>query len=154
MHNLRETCNSHAARDSGIETGLHYYRARYYDPNVGRFVSEDPISFNAKQFNFYSYVSNNPARLKDPFGTCPQFDSVTDYHLRCQKNPTQKERCACHAVYLPDGSWQDFIDTCMVCFKKDAKPRDVCLCQCNLIKKYAPDQINKSCETYCKVQNP
>jgi RHS repeat-associated protein len=120
-----------------------YYRARYYDQNAGRFLSEDPLGFNAKRFNFYSYVLNNPLRFADPLGLCPpQLDSITRYHLDCQRIPTQKDRCACHAVYVPDDSWQDFMDKCTVCGKKDAKPRDVCLCQCNLVKKIMPDRFN------------
>jgi RHS repeat-associated protein len=44
----------YTARESDTETGLYYYRARYYAPGSGRFLSEDPIRFNAKQINFYS----------------------------------------------------------------------------------------------------
>ena len=44
-----------------------YYRARYYDPSAGRFLSEDPIRFDAG-INFYAYVGNNSATLTDPFG--------------------------------------------------------------------------------------
>lgn len=44
-----------------------YYRARYYDPKIGRFLSEDPIGFAAGT-NFYSYVSNSPIGLADHFG--------------------------------------------------------------------------------------
>ena len=33
-------------RESQTETGLYYYRARYYDPGAGRFLSEDPIEFS------------------------------------------------------------------------------------------------------------
>lgn len=33
-----------------------YYRARYYDPTVGRFLNEDPSSFESDDLNFYSYV--------------------------------------------------------------------------------------------------
>ena len=36
-----------------------YYRARYYDPTAGRFLSEDPTGFMAGM-NFYAYVTNNP----------------------------------------------------------------------------------------------
>jgi RHS repeat-associated protein len=54
-------------RESDTETGLYYYRARYYDSVVGRFISEDPIGFDAGQ-NFYGYVLGNPARFSDPFG--------------------------------------------------------------------------------------
>src|SRR6266705_1185201 len=50
----------YTARESDTETGLHYYRARYYDQTVGRFLSEDPIRF-AGGLNFFAYVSNNPA---------------------------------------------------------------------------------------------
>jgi len=57
-------------RDLDPETGLNYYRARYYDPNLGRFISPDPIGFGAG-VNFYRYVENNPVLLTDPFGLCP-----------------------------------------------------------------------------------
>ncbi len=49
-------------------TGLYYYRARYYDADVGRFVSEDPIRFAGGDVNFYAYVGNNPVNMIDPFG--------------------------------------------------------------------------------------
>ena len=44
-----------------------YYRARYYDPQEGRFLSEDPIRF-AIGPNFYTYVANDPAGQIDPSG--------------------------------------------------------------------------------------
>jgi uncharacterized protein RhaS with RHS repeats len=45
-----------------------FYRARYYDPATGRFLSEDPIQFGGDGVNFYSYVNNNPIIGYDPFG--------------------------------------------------------------------------------------
>jgi hypothetical protein len=44
-----------------------YYRARYYEPSVGRFLSEDPAAFIAS-LNFYEYASNSPAMWIDSFG--------------------------------------------------------------------------------------
>lgn len=63
----------YTARESDTETGLYYYRARYYDPNVGRFLSEDP-SRPDEAIDFYAYVSNNPTNFADPrglYGTDP-----------------------------------------------------------------------------------
>ena len=49
------------------ESGLYYYRARYYDPKTGRLLNEDPTRFWGG-INFYSYVFNNPVSLTDPLG--------------------------------------------------------------------------------------
>jgi RHS repeat-associated protein len=49
------------------ETGLYYYRARYYDYATGRFLQPDPIRY-AKGLNLYTYVENNPLGWIDPFG--------------------------------------------------------------------------------------
>jgi len=48
--------------------GLQYLRARYYDPEVGRFISEDPIGFEGGDVNLYAYASNNPVNFLDPWG--------------------------------------------------------------------------------------
>ena len=60
----------YTAREFDSETSLYYYRARYYDPNSGRFVSDDPIRIRGG-INLYAYVRNDPVRLTDPLGTCP-----------------------------------------------------------------------------------
>lgn len=66
--------------------GLYYMRARYYDPNVGRFISEDPIGFNGGDVNLYAYASNNPIMMIDPWGKCGEntqnkyfLENVTDF---------------------------------------------------------------------------
>jgi RHS repeat-associated protein len=48
--------------------GFYYMRARYYDPEVGRFISEDPIGFGGGDVNLYVYVGNNPIMFVDPSG--------------------------------------------------------------------------------------
>jgi len=57
----------YTGREWDSETNLYYYRARYYDPAIGRFVSEDPTGFKAG-INYYRYVRNNPVNLTDPTG--------------------------------------------------------------------------------------
>jgi RHS repeat-associated protein len=49
----------------------YYYRARYYEPTVGRFLSEDLFSGNGDH-SLYSYVRNNPAQYIDPSGMVPE----------------------------------------------------------------------------------
>lgn len=58
------------------ETGLVYMQARYYDAEVGRFLSVDPVgpeSGGIFYFNRYAYVKNNPVLNIDPFGKCADY---------------------------------------------------------------------------------
>jgi hypothetical protein len=60
----------------GIRAGLvlegvrKTYRARYYNPTTGRFLSEDPMGFAGSGMNLYAYASENPLRFNDPWGLC------------------------------------------------------------------------------------
>jgi RHS repeat-associated protein len=58
-------------REFDPETGLYYYRARYYDSRIGRFLQEDPIVglvIVPQTLNKFPYVTNNPIKYIDPFG--------------------------------------------------------------------------------------
>ena len=57
-----------AGREYDAETGLYYYRARYYDPEIGRFISQDPMDFGAGDYSLYRYVNNAPTNYTDPSG--------------------------------------------------------------------------------------
>jgi RHS repeat-associated protein len=59
---------TYTSREYDGETGLYFYRARYYDPKVGRFLTEDPIGFDGGDVNFYVYVAGNPVNFVDPSG--------------------------------------------------------------------------------------
>lgn len=59
---------TYTGREWDRETGLYYYRARYYDPIKGRFISKDPISFAGGDVVLYGYVLNNPINRIDPSG--------------------------------------------------------------------------------------
>ena len=53
-------------------------KARYYDPMIGRFYSNDPIGFDTSHpmmFNRYAYANNNPYRFSDPTGMCSEENS-------------------------------------------------------------------------------
>ena len=87
---------------SGSE--LYYYRARYYDPNIGRFISADslvPDINNPQALNRYSYCLNNPLKYTDPTGHFWEIFSVllrvfdivsTGYDAgSCATDPTNQE---------------------------------------------------------------
>lgn len=61
----------YTGREYDSFTSLYYYRARFYDANLGRFISEDPIGFDGGDVNLFAYVKNNPIRFKDPTGNIP-----------------------------------------------------------------------------------
>ena len=63
------TTNSFAYTGRELDTtGLDFYRARYYNPSLQRFMSEDPIRLRGGSPNFYSYALNSPINKKDPLG--------------------------------------------------------------------------------------
>jgi RHS repeat-associated protein len=55
-------------REYDYETGFYYYRARYYDPTTGRFLSRDPKGY-VDGMCLYGSFGNNPINRLDPFGT-------------------------------------------------------------------------------------
>ncbi len=55
-------------REYDKETGLYYYRARYYNPQIGRFLQTDPIGYD-DGMNWYAYCGNSPVRNTDPSGS-------------------------------------------------------------------------------------
>jgi len=61
---------TYTARRLDAESGLMYFRARYYLPNTGRFISEDPIKLTGESY-FYKYCDNNPVNRIDPYGLKP-----------------------------------------------------------------------------------
>jgi len=50
------------------ETGLQYNYKRYFDPTIGRYITEDPIGIESGDENFYRYCVNDPVNLIDPKG--------------------------------------------------------------------------------------
>ena len=50
------------SREFDVDTGLQYHRARWYDANVGRWISEDPLGFAAGDVNTVRYMGNGVAK--------------------------------------------------------------------------------------------
>lgn len=63
-------------------TGMYYVRARWYDPHLGRFASEDPIGLRGG-INTYAYAGNDPVNLRDPSGLQPCPEGAVENQINC-----------------------------------------------------------------------
>lgn len=74
-------------------TGLVYYRARYYDPEVGRFTQPDPIGLGDGN-NLYAYAGGDPINFTDPLGTSRRVTRTiqpnTNYFAKSFKRDQQR----------------------------------------------------------------
>jgi len=59
---------AYTGREFDVETQLQFNRARYYDATTGRWISQDPLGFDAGDSNLYRYVNNMPTVATDPSG--------------------------------------------------------------------------------------
>ena len=80
------------------ETGLHFYRARYYDGRLGRFVGRDPVAYEGSEWNLHEYGGSSPAVRLDPSGLKPP--TPFGYGQFC--GPTRRAKCMLvGGVYVP-----------------------------------------------------
>ena len=76
---------SFTGREHDSETGLHYHRARYYNPQLAHWISEDPIEFNSGDINLYRYSFNNPSNYFDLLGLYGT-SNCSYYDQRCSES--------------------------------------------------------------------
>jgi RHS repeat-associated protein len=79
---------TYTGREFDSDTGLMYYRERWYDPQQGRFVSEDPIGLDGG-INLFAYVANNPVDATDPLGLKKRKSN------RTSRGPRPSRSCDC-----------------------------------------------------------
>ncbi len=115
---------AYTGREWDRETRLYYYNARYYDPQMGRFLEIDPIGFAGGDINLYAYVGNNPVNLTDPLGlyTMPGGELYT----KCMENAPK--------------NCKDEYNNCMNKCKSNSN-------QCS--EEKWKDPLNRSCEMIC-----
>jgi len=106
----------YTGRELDSETGIYYFRARYYDPAAARFLNEDPIGFEGG-INFYPYVLNNPLNLRDPNGQNAGAIAVPVSEGIAQPSP-----CAHILVFSPE--WRSAVQLHTTCVGATAeRPR-------------------------------
>jgi len=96
-------------------TGLYWYRSRWYDPEIARFIQPDtlvPDPGDPQALNRYSYAANNPVRYTDPSGHAPQYPGDPDKNnAPCSTDWCWQNRWYMAHGYGWDGSgWTKLVD--------------------------------------------
>jgi len=89
-------------------TGLLFYDARWYDPRLGRFISEDPIGFSAGDANLTRYVGNSWPNATDPSGLDDRSSPRNGIFPTANSTATQDSKFQAprsKIVTDPDGNW-------------------------------------------------
>jgi RHS repeat-associated protein len=73
-------------RDRQGSRNFYYLRVRYYDPAVGRFLSQDPLPGG----NLCAYAGSNPTNFTDPSGLYPPTPCIPLPFISCRDNPVEK----------------------------------------------------------------
>ncbi|MDZ4123185.1 MAG: RHS repeat-associated core domain-containing protein, partial [Hydrogenophaga sp.] len=125
----------YTGQEEDKESGLLYYKARYYDPGLGRFLQADDILFPSRTsgMNRMMYVEGNPVLFNDPSGHCANACSDNDlmllvyFGLLAQGKATLAMHPPGH-VYSGSGNWDyKFLNNCII--KTGIKElKDIMLC--------------------------
>jgi len=146
-------------------TALLYYRARYYDPVSGRFLSEDPMGLEGGDFNLYSYVLRNPLTFVDPFGLYRCVDgAVCDFTPDMDADLTCFEGCVKRPIFITSGrdsheSKDPHMRGEAVDIGRNRNPdlkrpdAERCFCECfPLPNRYAQEEENSGPGTHYHIQ--
>jgi RHS repeat-associated protein len=104
-------------------TGMYYFHARWYDPQVGRFVGRDPLSdIRMIGRSDYGFCLNNPYLYSDPSGRKPSWEDCISYVNDYILNDETWNRISFFA-----DKYKDIVDRCSSFFDKEYQNGDSCL---------------------------
>jgi RHS repeat-associated protein len=94
-----------------VETGLYYNTFRYYDPDIGRFISEDPIGLGGG-LNLYQFAPNAD-RWVDPWGWVPCVNGGVKHTKHTQNRHITRSKWSGKSKYVKPSQYKKLEDRTM-----------------------------------------
>ncbi|PJZ53960.1 hypothetical protein CH380_08160 [Leptospira adleri] len=100
----------YTGQEEDRETGLYYYKARYYDPLIGRFTQADSLFDTTRpmSMDLYMYTEGNPVRYRDPSGNSILGDALSKNGLGMLKFNIGSSTTLKNAFFVSKKRWSDF----------------------------------------------
>ena len=132
---------------------LYHFRARMYDPNLGRFCSRDPIGYLGSMWNLHEFVDSGPSRYLDPFGLGAWDKIMCATNVTLLLAAVMTMVIGCGLLFAPEPFELVELAACLVSIPATVAAADAVIDKCGKCNKTAVDKAQQALEEVQRIKD-